>query len=49
MLELSEIQSGVLRARPTPYAATYILMRVDDAAAGRAVIGRLADVVASAA
>lgn len=49
MLELTEIQSGVLNSRPTPYAATYILLRVDDAAAGRAVIGRLADVVASAA
>ena len=49
MLALAEIQSGLLRARPTPYAATYILLRVDDAAAGRAVIGRLADVVASAA
>ena len=49
MLALEEIQSGVLRSRPTPYAATYILLRVDDAAAGRAVIGRLADVVASAA
>lgn len=49
MLELNEIQSGVLRGRPTPYAATYILLRVDDAAAGRVVVGRLADVVASAA
>ncbi|MBO9540555.1 Dyp-type peroxidase [bacterium] len=49
MLELSEIQSGVLRPRPTPYAATYILLRVDDAGAGRAALGRLADVVASAA
>lgn len=49
MLELEDIQSGVLNARPTPYAATYILLRVDDAASGRAVIGRLADVVASAA
>lgn len=49
MLALNDIQSGVLRARPTPYAATYILLRVDEAAAGRAVIGRLADVVASAA
>jgi len=49
MLELDEIQSGVLRPRPTPYAATYILLRVDDPAAGRAVIGRLADVVPSSA
>jgi Dyp-type peroxidase family len=49
MLALNDIQSGVLRGRPTPYAATYILLRVDDAAAGRLAIGRLADVVASAA
>ena len=25
MLELDDIQSGVLRPRPTPYAATYIV------------------------
>jgi Dyp-type peroxidase family len=48
-LELDDIQSGVLRPRPTPYAACYILLRVDDRSAGRALMGRLADVVASAA
>jgi len=29
MLELDDIQSGVLRPRPTPYAATYIVFRID--------------------
>lgn len=49
MLELDDIQSGVLRPRPTPYAATYLLLRIDDAKAGRALMGRLASVVSSAA
>ena len=37
MLELDDIQSGVLRPRPTPYVATYIALRIDDRQAGRAV------------
>jgi Dyp-type peroxidase family len=49
MLDLDDIQSGVLRPRPTPYAATYILLRIDRADAGRALMGRLAQVVTSAA
>ncbi|AKU93222.1 Dyp-type peroxidase [Vulgatibacter incomptus] len=49
MLELDDIQSGVLRPRPAPYAATYVLFRIDDPRAGREVIGRLSTVVASAA
>ena len=48
-LELNDIQSGVLRPRPSPYAATYILMRIDDRRAGRESMRRLAGVVASAA
>jgi Dyp-type peroxidase family len=48
-LELNDIQSGVLRPRPSPYAATYILMRIDDRRAGRELMRRLAGVVASAA
>jgi hypothetical protein len=28
MLELDDIQSVVLRPRPTPYAATYIYLRI---------------------
>jgi Dyp-type peroxidase family len=49
MLELDDIQSGVLRPRPAPYAATYILLRIDDRSAGRKLMARLAKVVASAA
>src|SRR5262249_18468824 len=49
VLELDDIQSGVLRPRPSPYAATYVIVRIDDAAAGRELLGRLADVVTSAA
>jgi Dyp-type peroxidase family len=49
VLELDDIQSGVLRPRPTPYEATYILLHIDDRRAGREVLRRLAGVVASAA
>ena len=28
VLELDDIHSGVLRPRPTPYAATYIVLRI---------------------
>jgi Dyp-type peroxidase family len=46
-LELDDIQSGVLRPRPTPYAATYIGFRIDEQAAGRELLRRLGSVVAS--
>ena len=49
MLELDDIQSGVLRPRPTPYAATYIVLRIDDRKAGRELMRRLSAVVTSAA
>ena len=49
MLELDDIQSGVLRPRPTPYAATYIAFRIYERAAGRELIRRVARVVTSAA
>jgi Dyp-type peroxidase family len=49
MLELEDIQSGVLRPRPAPYAATYILLRIDDRKAGRELMRRVSKVVASAA
>ena len=39
----------MLRPRPTPFAATYIILRIDDRAAGRALMRRLSEVVASAA
>ena len=40
-LELDDIQSGVLRPRPSPYAATYIVLRIDDQRAGRELMRRL--------
>jgi Dyp-type peroxidase family len=47
-LALHDIQSGVLRPRPSPYASTYLVVRIDDRKAGRELIGRLAQVVSSA-
>ena len=44
-LELDDIQSGVLRPRPTPYAATYIAFRIDDRNAGRDLMRRVSEVV----
>lgn len=49
MLELDDIQSGVLRPRPAPYAAVYVLFRIDDREAGRELMRRIRPVVASAA
>src|SRR5215510_4053047 len=48
-LELHEIQATVLRPRPAPYFGTHVLLRVDDAQAGRAFLGRLTPYVDSAA
>lgn len=48
-LELDDIQSGVLRPRPTPYVATYIAFRIDDRKAGRELMHRASQVVTSAA
>ncbi|GAA3129125.1 Dyp-type peroxidase [Streptosporangium carneum] len=48
-LELDDIQRGVLSPRPTPYAATYILFRVDDPVHGRELMRRVSAVVTSAA
>lgn len=48
-LELEDIQAGVLRPRPAPYAATYIGLRIDDRSAGRELMRRVARVVTSAA
>ncbi len=49
VLELNDIQSGVLRPRPTPYAATYIVLRIADPRAGRELMRHLSGVVANAA
>src|SRR6184192_1327478 len=48
-LELDDIQSAVLRPRPTPYQATYVIFRIDDRQAGRELMRRVSAVVASAA
>jgi Dyp-type peroxidase family len=48
-LELDDIQSGVLRPRPAPYIATYLLLRIDERAAGRELLRRVIPSIASAA
>ena len=48
-LELDDIQSGVLRPRPSPFVATYIILRIDEPRAGRELMRRLSNVVATAA
>jgi len=47
LLELDDIQSGVLRPRPAPYVATYIALRIDDRSAGRELMDRVSKVVTS--
>src|SRR3954464_11639473 len=44
-LELDDIQSGALHERPSPYVGTYLLLRIDDRAAGRELVRRLHGVV----
>jgi Dyp-type peroxidase family len=44
-LELDDIQSGVLHERPSPYVGTYLLLRIDDRAAGRELVRRLIPLV----
>ncbi|GAA3371695.1 Dyp-type peroxidase [Streptomyces sannanensis] len=48
-LELDDIQRGVFSPRPTPYAATYLVFRVDDRAQGRELMRRASAVVTTAA
>jgi len=48
-LELHEIQATVLRPRPAPYFGTHVLLRIEDAQAGRAFLRRLTPYVDSAA
>ncbi len=40
-LELDDIQSGALHSRPTPYAAHYVVLRIDDGDAGREMLRQL--------
>src|SRR3954466_3827480 len=44
-LELGDIQSGALHERPSPYVGRYLLLRIDDRAAGRELVRRLRPVV----
>src|SRR6185369_10322838 len=44
-LELDDIQGGVLRPRPTPFAATYVVLRIDEPKVGRELMRRLSTVV----
>ncbi|WPW28501.1 Dyp-type peroxidase [Streptomyces atratus] len=44
-IEIDDVQSGALRPRPVPYEGKYILLRVDDRHAGRALLRRLLPVV----
>src|SRR5262249_31135996 len=48
-LDLHEIQATVLRQRPAPYFGSHVLLRIDDAQAGRAFLRRLTPHVDSAA
>ena len=48
-LDLHEIQATVLRPRPAPYFGTHVVLRIDDARAGRELLRRLAPHVDSAA
>src|SRR5437667_6955358 len=44
-LELDDVQSGALHERPSPYVGRYLLLRIDDRAAGRELVRRLHPVV----
>ncbi|MGZ4570345.1 MAG: Dyp-type peroxidase [Blastococcus sp.] len=46
-LELDDIQIGALHERPSPYVGTYLLLRIDDPAAGRALARQLLPLVNS--
>src|SRR5215468_4219339 len=46
-LELGDIQATVLRPRPAPYFGTHVLLRIDDAKAGREFLSRITPYVAS--
>src|SRR5262245_22511595 len=48
-LDLHEIQATVLRPRPAPYFGTHVLLRINEAQAGRAFLRRLTPHIDSAA
>ncbi len=45
MLDLDDIQSGALHDRPSPYVGTYLMLHIDDRAAGRELVRRLHPIV----
>ncbi|MGQ0776950.1 MAG: Dyp-type peroxidase [Pseudonocardiales bacterium] len=48
VLELDDIQAGVLYPRPSPYVGTYLLFRVDERRAGQELLRRVIPVIRSA-
>lgn len=48
-LELSDIQSSIIRGRPPPFAGSYLLLHFAHPAGGREMLRRLTPVIASAA
>ena len=48
-VQIEEIQAPVLRRRPAPYYGCHVLLHVDDAVQGRALLNRLIPYIASAA
>ena len=48
-LDLQEIQATILRPRPAPYFGTHVLLRIEDARAGREFLRRLTPHVDSSA
>jgi Dyp-type peroxidase family len=48
-LDLSDLQSGILHPRPSPYVGAYVVYRVDDRVDGRSLLGRLGAYLTSAA
>lgn len=49
MLDLGDIQRGVLGPRPSPYAGAYLLLCINDPLAGREALRRLTPLIASVA
>ena len=48
-LDLPDIQATILRPRPMPYLGTHVILRIDDARAGRELFRRLTPHIDSAA
>ncbi len=48
-LQLDDIQALILRSRPEPYVGLHAMLHIDDAAGGRALLGRMSAHIPSAA